>query len=142
MSLELIQKGLINKLTTTFASWQTAHRIAWENVVFDPSKVPGLAWMRATFMPASEMVGSLGANGLDKNEGLFQIDVNYPEGVGEAASRTTINELHACYKPGSFIYSGQQIAILNRFRGPAMTTEGFYKIPFTVRWRAHLLRSS
>lgn len=140
MSLEKIQQALIQQLTTSFPTWVAGNQIAWENVAFQPPA--GKPWLAFHFMPVDESIATLGptGTGTDRIDGLIQIDVNYPEGSGEGSSRATINALRDAYKPGSLTYSGQGVVITNRFRSNGLITNGFFKIPFTIRWHAHLIR--
>jgi hypothetical protein len=140
MSLEKVQQGLISLYTTAFASWLT-NQVAWENKPFN-NPPDGKHWMAVHFMPAVERAASLGSDGENQHDGVLQIDLNIPSGTGEGNSRETIGALFTCFPQGSFEYSGQQIKILSRSRGPGMTANGFYKIPFTVRWRAYINRNS
>lgn len=139
MSLEKVQQALINQFQTTFGTtW--ANRLSWENIAFTPPAAQ--AWMFFYFMPASERIATLGPTGKDQVDGLVQIDVNYPVGVGESDIRKTINALRTCFKPGGLLYEGQGVTILSRSRAGGMESNGFYKVPFTIRWRAQIPRSS
>lgn len=137
MSLEKVQQALIQQLVTSFPTWVAA-RIAWENKAFVPPAAT--AWLAVHFMPAGSQIATLGTVGQDREEGLLQVTLAIPAGAGEGDSRATINLLRTCYKPGVLQYGGQPVTILSRSRAGGGTSEGFYKIPFTVRWRAHLTR--
>lgn len=138
MSLEKVQQAFISQLAAAFPTWAT--RIAWENKNF--SATQGQAWMAFHFVPAGESIDTLSVDGLDRVDGFVQIDVNYPQGIGEGESRKTINALRTCFKPGYLTYGGQSVLILSRSRAGGMTSDGFFKIPFTVRWRAQITRSA
>jgi Bacteriophage related domain of unknown function len=138
MSLEKIHQGLISQFKIGFAATWTG-RLAWENVVFTPPE--NAPWMSFHFMPVSERISTLGELGYDEAEGMAQVDVFYPAGVGEKGVRQTINELRACFAPGLLAYEGQPFSILSRSRGTGGLRDGFYHIPFTVRWRAKLSRA-
>jgi len=137
MTLEKIQQGLIDKFVTAFSDWSPG-RIAWENRHFTPPTA--LPWMYFYFMDADERISTLGPIGQDEINGLVQIDVNYPAGAGESDLRETINLLRTCFAPTVFIYDSQPITILSRSRSGGRTTDGFYRVPFTVRWRSFLNR--
>lgn len=140
MSLEKVQQALIFEYAAAFPLWVSQGRIAWENIKFAPPSA--LPWMAFFFMPVGETIGTLGGDaGYDKAEGLVQIDLNYPTGAGEGNTRTTINELRACFRPRKISYDGQEVTILSRSRAGGMQSSGFYKIPFNVRWRAAITRT-
>jgi hypothetical protein len=139
MSLQKCQQALVTLYTNSFyPAWQ--NRVAWENVRFEPPQA--MAWMAYFFVTVEERIGSLSDEGTDRVEGLVQIDLNTPLGIGESTSRQTIDELRACFRPQTIGYDGQPVTILSRSRAGGMTSEGFYKIPFNVRWRANISRST
>ncbi len=138
MSLEKIQQGLITQLLTAFQNWEDTQRIAWENKPFTAPKAK--PWMEFFFMPTGERIATLGADGYDRVDGLAQVNVNYPINIGEGNSRKTINELRACFKPQAILFDDQEIRIVSRSRTGGAQRDGFYKIPFTVRWFSHLTR--
>lgn len=140
MSLEKIQQALIQQLATSFPTWVADSQIAWENVAFTPPA--GKPWLAFHFMPIDENIATLGptGTGTDRIDGMVQIDVNYPEGTGEGSSRATINTLRDAYKPGILSYSSQPVTVTSRTRTNGLVTNGFFKIPFTIRWHAHLIR--
>lgn len=140
MSLENIQRALITQLTTALPAWVTGSQIAWENVAFAPPA--GKPWLAFHFMPVDENIATLGptGTGTDRIDGLIQIDINYPEGTGEGGLRDTINTLRDAYKPGILSYSGQPVTITSRTRSNGLVTNGFFKIPLTIKWHAHLTR--
>lgn len=137
MSLSKVQACLIATLKGAFdATWPG--KIQWENVSFTPPQ--GSEWMSVHFMPADENADTLGDHGSDRNDGLFQITLHYPVGVGEGTSRQTIDQLRTCFRPRTLLHEGQSVTILSRSRGSAKTGN-FYAIPFTVRWKANIQRS-
>jgi hypothetical protein len=138
MSLELVQKALIAALQTAFPAWM-ATRVEWENVAFTPPAA--LSWFSVAFMPVEENVATLGPQGSDLAQGLFQVTLSCPLGIGESNTRQTINELRACYKPGNLINGGQVVTVLSRTRANARIKNNFFTIPFTVRWKAQLIRN-
>lgn len=139
MSLEKCHQALIAKLLAGMPTW--AQRIAWPNVAFNPKETGLNGWLQWDFMGADERVQTLGVGGYDEANGLVQITVAYPAGGGEQLSRKTINELRACFTPGNIGHDGQSVTILSRSAGGGGMRDGFYKIPFTIRWRAQLPRT-
>lgn len=133
--MEKIQQALIAAFMAAFPTFDKA----WENVAFKPT--PTKPWLAFHFMPVDERIATLGPEGYDVANGLVQIDVNYPIGAGESDSRKTINLLRACFKPQILVFDLQEVIILSRSRAGGRQTDGFYRIPFTVRWRAHLTRN-
>lgn len=138
MSVENIQQALIQRLVAGMPM-VNPNQFAWENKVFTPPQ--GTFWIQSFFMPVKERIATLSPEGFDESDGLFQVDLNYPTGVGEANLRKTINFLRACFIPGKVSYSGQVVTILSRSRTGGKVVNGFFKVIFTVRWRAQIART-
>lgn len=139
MSLEKVQQALIQKFMTDFGEvWNG--RIAWENVAFTAQ--PGEDWLAVHFMPADERLATLGPYGVDQSDGILQVTISTPIGKGEGTIRSTVNSLRATFKPQSLLYDGQAVTILTRSRAKGGPVDGFFAVPFTIRWRARLTRTS
>lgn len=137
-SIEVIEKTLIKILLDAFPSW--LDRIAWPNVVFTPTEAQ--PWFSYHFLSSQEMPVTLGPDGNDEVNGIIQIDVNYPLNAGEADSRETINALRTCFHPQTISTYGQPVTILSRNKSGGSSENNFYRIPFTVRWKAQLARNT
>lgn len=138
MSLEKVQQALLTKFKADYGT-AFANQIAYENLAFTPPK--GKPWLSVHFMPADSSVATLGANGRDTENGIFQISLYTPQGVGEASIRQTVNAFRVSFKPQVLTFEGQPVSIISRSRANGGTRDGFYVVPFTVRWRAQLSRS-
>lgn len=137
MSDENVQQALIKTLKDAiFPTWEG--KVAWENVQF--SQPSAGQWLSVHYMPADSRVATLGGSGYDEDTGMFQITINIPVGKGEENSRETISLLRTCFSPRTIQHSGQTVTIVSRNRSGGFTAGGFYKIPFTVYWRAHITR--
>jgi hypothetical protein len=138
MSIEAVQQALIQRLVAGMPML-TANQFAWENKDF--ASQPGQIWLQVFFMPVTERIGTMGPGGLDQSDGLFQINVLCPTGNGELTLRKTINDLRSCFIPGNLLYKDQPVTILSRSRAGGKIVSGFYRVPFTVRWRAQIPRT-
>lgn len=131
-----IQQALISTFLTGLPAWKD--KTAWENTEFKhPVDGP---WMSAHYMPATSRVATLGVSGKDEDTGMFQIVLSLPIGSGEGDSRETISLLRTCFKPRTIQYDGQSVTITSRRSSGGYTANGFYKIPFTVYWKAQQTR--
>lgn len=139
MSMEKVQQALLQRFLTDYGlAW--VNRIAYENLVFSPPKAQ--PWLSVHFIPADERIATLGVNGRDVADGIFQVTIHIPVGAGETTIRQTVNQLRLSFKPQVLGYGGQPVTILSRSRSNGGPRDGFYVIPFSVRWRAQLNRSS
>lgn len=138
MSLEKVQQALVITLLTDFGT-AYANRIAYENLAF--TATPGKPWLSVHFMPASEVIATLGSNGRDEVNGILQVNIYLPSGEGEKNLRSIVNALRTTFKPQVLSFQGQGVTILSRSRANGSSQDGFYLVPFSVRWRTQLSRS-
>ena len=141
-------EAILGALITAFMEWfpfkeaddEWHGLIAFPNVNYQP---PGAKiWLRFHYMPGDSFQETLGPGGLDQYNGIFQVDINIPEGAGEMTSRQILDDLRACFTPSSLQYGDQTVQVLARGPAGAITANQYYTIPFTVRWRASVRRDS
>ena len=114
--------------------------VAWENVKFEP-RVGNKPWARFTFMPTEPLVASLGQDGLDQENGFFQVDLNYPLGTGDAAAMSLYDDMRSVFKAGNrFTENGQVVVIQSCGRTPGREFGGYYRVTVTVYFYAMLQR--
>lgn len=139
MSLRAIRRAL----TAAFAAAipTSAGNVAFENI---PFREPGGNWFRLSFLPASRDAVELGTSGQDREDGLFQIDVNRPKGEGSGAALDTELELRPVFYAGALLTdadTGQEVRILSLTTTAGREVDGFYRTSFTVRWTARVNRT-
>ena len=77
--------------------------VAWQNRVFDPPNPPAL-WIKESLMPTTETLssfGSIGMNGLVRENGMYQLMVFAPAKEGTTAAETLAESLRDTFKPGT-----------------------------------------
>ena len=113
--------------------------ISWENVSFNtPSTGP---WIKCAFMPGKSVPTTLGRQGQDRVNGIFQIDLNYPEGNGEADAAAMYESIRTLFWAGlRLTNNGQVVVIMACSRIQGRIVNNFYKISVTVEFYTFLNR--
>lgn len=117
-------------LDQQLAAYQTTN-VAWENTVFEPKEGDG--YLRPYLLPAEPSQATVGANGLDRVGGIYQVDVCEPKDGGNGALLRKVDEVLAQFARGSTVSSnGVVLTILRSWPGPAIARDSFYVIPVSV----------
>ncbi len=108
---------------------------AWENNATQPTA----AHVRETFLPATSNAASLGTTGLNRIEGIYQVDVYSLYGGGVGATETTIQLVLAAFKRGDTLTNETTTVIIERaYRTTGMREGKWYHVPITIDWRADI----
>lgn len=110
--------------------------IAWPNVSFTPPAAG--KYLRARHLPNTPEQISLGSTGFNRHVGLFQVDVVWPEGVGETAPKEIAGAIVAQFKRGTEF---TRESIIIRIPAPPAIAPSIqdgksYVIPVTIRYQA------
>lgn len=111
----------------------------WENEGYDP--VPGTPWLREKHMPTGSAPASFGgrgiADGLMRDDGLWQITLLYPAGKGTKPAEQMAKAICSAFRPGQsgvISYGGQNVICQRAEVAPAIQEPDWYAIPVTVRY--------
>jgi hypothetical protein len=136
VSLTLVHTALRAQAVSALGSMVVEHQNA---PVVKPTNAK---WGKFFFRPNKSSVRTLGSTGTDEHDGFFQIDVNYPVNTGDAASEVDYEALKVKFNASVNLTSGTQVVMIE---GLGMTPDPeetqFYKVIFTVYWRAQVARS-
>ena len=136
-SLSLVRSALVKSFVD--GAFFPAANIQWENVPFVPPV--GLPWAAVWFMPAQPVVATLGSGGQDMVDGIFQVDLNYPLGGGDAEIGAKYDALKNLYKAGLRpSYGGQEVIVRACGRSQSQVIDGFCRCSVTVTFYAHINR--
>lgn len=127
---------------STLGTWAAARvpplSIAWQNVPFTPPKdakgLP-LAYLRAWVLPADTTAPTV-AGDLTEYQGIFQVDVVCPAGVGPQAADGITAEIVALFPAKTRIaYGGQTVLIATPMsERPALQDTDTYAVPVWCRY--------
>lgn len=131
MSYQSIQTILDTQLLTVIS----ADELQLENV---RRETAGTGFYRSTLLPSQTQIATLGVNGYDKLNGMYQIDVFVKIGTGATAANTKADTIMAAFIKGNYL-SDVSIDVLveNKWRLPARTLQNFYQIPVIVQWSVY-----
>jgi hypothetical protein len=109
---------------------------AWQNVYFEPTT--GTTWIRMSFQPSRRRPQDVTADGLQRFDGLFLIDVFAPEGNGPASAETLADATVDAFEAGTVLSANGQTLIIEYAeidRAPNQDSPWF-QIPVTIKWKA------
>lgn len=103
---------------------------------------PSALWLALHLLPTLSEPVTLGENGEDNHEGLFQIDINYPLNSGLGEVLLMADRIAKDYVAGTTLtYNGSQVKIMGSSLSPGRVAGGFYKASLTIRYYARSIRS-
>ena len=129
-----IRAALESKLATITPAISTAY----ENVTFTP--VTGTAYQACYTMPAEPYNGTLG-DGFYREQGIFQVSLFYPQGVGPNTAETRAGLIRAAFKRGTVLTSGSVKVQINDtpYIGQGRADGDRWMVVVRVRWSAGIL---
>lgn len=107
--------------------------VAFENVKFTPQE--GVGYMRSFMLPVEPAQATVGTNGLDLVEGIYQVDIAEPKDAGNGALLRKVDSVIAQFPRGLSVTSnGVTLTIRRAWPGPALSRDSFYVIPVSISW--------
>jgi hypothetical protein len=133
-----IYKVLCDKLLALTLS--PTMQIAFQNVPFTP---PTGGYLRASHFPNTTNQITLGDTGINRHEGIFQIDVFTPENEGIIKAMEIAGTIEQHFKRGTYINNdGVLVRIM---QPPEITTSlkssPYLQTPISIRWQADTANS-
>jgi hypothetical protein len=112
--------------------------VAFENRDFTQ---PTTEWAKVTNMPNVPSPSSIGSNGSDENDGVFQVDLYFPQNTGKGLALAKADAIAGVFKAGaSFTNSGQAVLIERCGISPAKNEDAWLRIMVSIYWRAFVYR--
>jgi hypothetical protein len=109
--------------------------VAWENKKYTPTK--GTLYLRPANLAGAVEPSTLGDNGQDMNEGVYQVDVFAPGGKGKKAANDAADNVADHFKRGTDLtYNGRTVRIKSVSRNPGRNSNGWYQIPVIINYYA------
>lgn len=135
MSLNDVQYALQHAVSQCLQGWPLAE----ENKPFRPQG--GRKWAAVHFLPRQPAAAALGSDAADEVRGIVQIDLNYPPGLGTDEARRDFELVRQCFHAGTRLArNGREVLIINCGRAAGQNLDGFYRVPITISWFAHIER--
>lgn len=139
-------KTVYDVLTTRLNTVSGLPRLQLENIRVDLGSGT-TAWSRATLLPSTTNIETVGPNGYSELRGLLQIDLFYPADKGYASSFTMVDSILDKFIPGtiltsdviiqnSYMMSSQNLSSMER----SMTN--YHMICLMVEWSLYKQRNT
>ncbi len=111
--------------------------IAWENTPYTPTI--GITYFQVWLMPAETDLMTLGQSPWLMRQGIFQVSVFAPIGIGFGVAKGKAAEIIAAFKSStSFVYNGLSVTIEKSWvSGGIIEDDGWYHIPVSIRYRCY-----
>ena len=106
-----------------------------ENIKSKPEST--IPWCRSTLLPAESQILGVGQGGQRKDQGLYQIDLYYPQNSGLGLIQAMADLVMNTFTRGLYYTSGTtKVLIDNIYRLPAnsLMQTAFYHQPIMIRW--------
>ncbi len=115
--------------------------VSYPNISFSPPASG--KYLRARHLPNTTQQISLGSTGFNRHQGLFQIDVMWPLGVGETAPKEIAGKIIDHFKRGTeFTRESLLIRIPEPPSvAPALVDGVSYMVPVSIRYQADAANS-
>ncbi len=136
MSYADIEHGLVEKALSVLGATPTAHE---NSKPFE--KPDNLKWCAVFFLPNPPSVETLGDQGEDKTDGIFQIDYNYQMRTGTKASADDYQLIRDAFPAGErLVHNGQITTITGTGQSSRRIVDKWNRVSVTVRWYALIKR--
>jgi len=129
-------RAALESQVANIAGVPSAANRAWQNVQFTPTT--GTSWIRMTFQPTRRRPQDVTADGLQRFDGLFLIDVFAPEGNGPADAEVLADATVDAFEAGTILSAnGQTIMIEYAEVASAPNQDSpWFQVPVTIKWKA------
>ena len=133
MSLPSIRRALENHLKAMVPNLPTAY----ENAPFKPP-ADGSEYQEVRLMPADPITPMDNLTFIE--QGLFQVTLCYPLGVGPRAAEDRAEAVRAHFRRGTTLTAGGVSTIISHVPVVAASVpgDGQWRIPVTIRWQAQV----
>lgn len=137
--------GVRDTLIASMFALEINYPVMYPNGLFYTKNTPSAQpknspWVRATILNQDDTFGTLGVGGLDRVDGIMQLDVFVPKGGGDRVALTIIEELKAVFKRGAALSGASgQVRILSASVAQG-DEEEFYSQHLDVVFRSYFKR--
>lgn len=121
---------------TRLSTLSGTHETAYMNQSYTPTK--GTTWVRGSLLPAQTQAASIGLDGNDLYQGIFQVDVFVPQGKGSGEGVRLADDVIEHFPKSTVLTSGVfRIRIENSWITTPREEPDWFMIPVSVSWFSH-----
>lgn len=108
-----------------------------ENTRITPGVDP---WMRSTVLPANSQVAAFGGGVVLKAQGIYQVDLMYPAGVGLDAVSAMAEAVCGAFFAGTQLTDGSQVVLTTNVSQFAAQVDAQmnYSVPLRIEWQSYV----
>lgn len=109
-----------------------------ENTLMKPANTP--SWCRATLLPSETSIESIGNDGRERYNGLYQIDLFYINNSGTLAAFEMADVIISNFSKGIYLTGGNdiEVMVIKSFIDPAKPFPNYYQLPVLVKWQCDM----
>ena len=98
----------------------------------------GTEWCRSSLLAAEPNALTVGPNGTDEHQGLFQVDLFYPQNGGTVDVSNVAEDVMTAFKRGSIFTDGSvKVHVRMVWQQVAYQVDTWYAVPVVIRWVAY-----
>ena len=113
---------------------------AYENTNYSPAV--GTPFAQLFFLPDQPKGVTLSGIGEDEHTGIFQINLNYPQGAGAGAAADKADAIREYFEAGArFAFDSQEVLVLSCGRAGGRNDSGWFILPVSINFMARTTRS-
>jgi len=129
-------RAALESQVANIAGVPSAANRAWQNVQFTPTT--GTSWIRMTFQPTRRRPQDVTADGLQRFDGLFLIDVFAPEGNGPADAEVLADATVDAFEAGTILSANGQTVMIEyaEVANAPNQDSPWFQVPVTIKWKA------
>jgi hypothetical protein len=132
MNYDTVRTMLDTQLTTAIGDLPLQN----ENTRYTPKN--GVPYVRSQLLPAEANAIGVGPNGMDEHQGLYQVDVFYPQDYGTADANAMAALVMAALPRGYIATSGSDnVHVVKAWQQVAYQQGSSYCVPVMVRWTSY-----
>lgn len=107
----------------------------------DTTSVSKLPYLRTTMLPAETDTITVGLQGKDRFQGLYQIDSFAPEGDSHDGGNWITDEIIKAFPKKTLLtQDGITLRIVNHWRETALSSTQLHIVPIIIQWEAIIER--
>ena len=135
MSYDAIRAALETQLNA-FAVAQELP-VAFENGDYRPSE--GEEFLQTFLLVGQPSAESIGTNGVERLNGLYQININSHRNVGSGVAFRRADEIAAEFPAGAELaHDGVTVSVARSWPSPAILRGDWFVVPVSVSWFAYI----
>ena len=126
--------GALETILTNFAD-ANGYDVSWPNNGYEPDITK--PYLKPYLMPAETAAPALSAGGFQSLAGIYQVNINVANGLGEQALREMTDQVLTAFSRGTTqTVNDQKTTIEKSWSSQVIGSDGWQMIPVSIRYRS------